>query len=195
MIGLQAGSQPVFSGKPEGPFCLSCTFIFRNERSWIKESVKVSEKLVNTGLSGLQVATCLGLMLVKCSISGHELERYTPDYPGENTPFEFRSVLRGGQLACDVSVGQRLEISWLRDWVTCTKAWYCSSPHKHQNTTTKWISLVYFRIITRWRLLGCPSLIHTFLLLRMSTVATIQVATRLRHPIENQFSDYNKSNK
>ena len=29
----QARSQPVFSGKPEGPFCLSCTFIFRNERN------------------------------------------------------------------------------------------------------------------------------------------------------------------
>ena len=32
---VQARSQPVFSGKPgndfAGPFCLSCTFIFRNE--------------------------------------------------------------------------------------------------------------------------------------------------------------------
>ena len=29
----QARSQPGFFGKPEGPFCLSCTFIFRNERN------------------------------------------------------------------------------------------------------------------------------------------------------------------
>ena len=55
----QARSQPVFSGKPEGPFCLSCTFIFRNERNWMKKSVRVSEKLVSPGLPGLQVATRL----------------------------------------------------------------------------------------------------------------------------------------
>ena len=48
----QACSQPVFSGKPEGPFCLSrtCTFIFRNERNWMKKSASVSEKLVSPGL-------------------------------------------------------------------------------------------------------------------------------------------------
>ena len=37
---LQARSQPIFSGKPEGPFCLSCTFIFRNERNWMKKSAR-----------------------------------------------------------------------------------------------------------------------------------------------------------
>ena len=46
---LQARSQPVFSGKPEGLFCLSCTFIFRNERNWTKKSARVSEKLVSPG--------------------------------------------------------------------------------------------------------------------------------------------------
>ena len=56
---MQARSQPVFSGKPEGPFYLSCTFIFRNERNWMKKSSRVSEKLVSTGLPGLQVATRL----------------------------------------------------------------------------------------------------------------------------------------
>ena len=55
----QARSQPVFSGMPEGPFCLSCTFIFRNERNWMKKSARVSEKLVNPGLPGLQAATRL----------------------------------------------------------------------------------------------------------------------------------------
>ena len=55
----QTGSLPVFSGKPEGPFCLSCTFIFRNEKNWKKESARVSEKLVSPGLSGLQVSTRL----------------------------------------------------------------------------------------------------------------------------------------
>ena len=55
----QVRSQPVFSGKPEGPFCLSCTFIFRNERIWMKKSARVSEKLVSPGLPGLQVATRL----------------------------------------------------------------------------------------------------------------------------------------
>ena len=45
----QARSQPVFSGKLEGPFCLSCTFIFRNERNWMKKSARVSEKLVSPG--------------------------------------------------------------------------------------------------------------------------------------------------
>ena len=55
----QARSQPVFSGKPEEPFCLSCTFIFRSERNWMKKSVRVSEKLVSPGLPGLQIATRL----------------------------------------------------------------------------------------------------------------------------------------
>ena len=52
----QARSQPVFSGKPGITFCLSCTFIFRNERNWMKKSAWVSEKPVSLGLSGLQVA-------------------------------------------------------------------------------------------------------------------------------------------
>ena len=56
---MQVRSQPVFSGKPEGPFCLFCTFIFRNERNWMKKSARVSEKLVSPGLPGLQVATHL----------------------------------------------------------------------------------------------------------------------------------------
>ena len=47
---LQARSQPGFSGKPEGPFRLSSTFIFRNERNWMKKSVWVSENLVSPGL-------------------------------------------------------------------------------------------------------------------------------------------------
>ena len=55
----QARSQPVFSGKPGGQFCLSCTFIFRSERNWMKKSARVSEKLVSPGLPGLQVATHL----------------------------------------------------------------------------------------------------------------------------------------
>ena len=37
---LQARSQPVFSDKSEGPFCLFCTFIFRNERNWTKKSAR-----------------------------------------------------------------------------------------------------------------------------------------------------------
>ena len=49
------------SGKPEGPFCLSCTFIFQSERNWMKKSDRVSEKLVGPGLPGLQVATRLVL--------------------------------------------------------------------------------------------------------------------------------------
>ena len=56
----QARSHPVFSGKPEGPsLCLSFTFIFRDERNWMKKSARVSEKLVSPGLPGLQVATRL----------------------------------------------------------------------------------------------------------------------------------------
>ena len=51
--------QPVFCGKPEGPLCLPYTFIFRNERNWMKKSARVSEKLVSPGLPGLQVATRL----------------------------------------------------------------------------------------------------------------------------------------
>ena len=60
----QVRSQPVFSGKPEGPFCLSCTFFFRNERNWMKKSARVSEKLVSRGLPGLQVATRLIVVVV-----------------------------------------------------------------------------------------------------------------------------------
>ena len=55
----QARSQPVLSGKPGFTFCLSCNFIFRNERNWMKKSARVSEKLVSPGLPGLQVATRL----------------------------------------------------------------------------------------------------------------------------------------
>ena len=60
-VYVQAHSQlPVFSGKPEGPFCLSCNFILRNERNRrMKKSVRFSEKLVSPGLPGLQVATRL----------------------------------------------------------------------------------------------------------------------------------------
>ena len=43
----------------EGPFCLSCIFIFRNERNWMKKGSRVSEKLVSPGLPGLQVTTRL----------------------------------------------------------------------------------------------------------------------------------------
>ena len=64
--GYQARSQPVFSGKPEGPFCLFFTFIFRNERNWMKKSARVSEKLVSPGLPGLQVATRLVILHVAC---------------------------------------------------------------------------------------------------------------------------------
>ena len=60
----QVRSQPVFSGKPEGPFCLSYTFFFRNERNWMKKSARVSEKLVSRGLPGLQVATRLIVVVV-----------------------------------------------------------------------------------------------------------------------------------
>ena len=56
--GKRAASQ-FFSGKPEGTFCLSCTFIFRNERNLMKKSARVLEKLVSPGLPGLQVATRL----------------------------------------------------------------------------------------------------------------------------------------
>ena len=69
MYSIQARSQPVFSGKPEGPFCLYCTFIFRNERNWMKNSARVSEKLVSPGLPGLQVATCL---VYTCAMQGTE---------------------------------------------------------------------------------------------------------------------------
>ena len=46
-----------FSGKPEGPFFLSCTLIFRNENNWMKKSARVSEKLISPVLPGLQVAS------------------------------------------------------------------------------------------------------------------------------------------
>ena len=34
-------------GEGEGAFCLSCTFIFRNERNWIKRIARISDKLVS----------------------------------------------------------------------------------------------------------------------------------------------------
>ena len=42
-----------FSGKHERPFCPSCTFIFRNERKWMKKSARVSEKTGKPGLTWL----------------------------------------------------------------------------------------------------------------------------------------------
>ena len=65
-IHVQARSQPVFSGKPEGPFCLSCTFIFRNERNWMKKSARVSEKLVNPGLPGFRAEERMGVETSHC---------------------------------------------------------------------------------------------------------------------------------
>ena len=76
---MRARSQPVFSVKPEGPFCLSCTFIFRNERNWMKKSARVSEKLVSPGLPGLQVATRLICVMF---LHMHELSTD----PGRGTP-------------------------------------------------------------------------------------------------------------
>ena len=69
VFNKQARSQPVFSGKPEGPFCLSCTFIFRNERNCMKKSARVSEKMVSPGLPGLQVATRLTRSLMHYSVA------------------------------------------------------------------------------------------------------------------------------
>ena len=54
-LQIRCVASQFFSGKPEGPFCLSCTFIFQKERNWMKKSARVSVKLVNPGLSGLQV--------------------------------------------------------------------------------------------------------------------------------------------
>ena len=63
MIQIRRVASQFFSGKPEGPVCLSCTFIFRNERNWVKKNARFSEKLVNPGLPGLQIAT--GLQIEK----------------------------------------------------------------------------------------------------------------------------------
>ena len=60
----QVRSQPVFSGKPKGPFYLSRTFIFRNERNRMEKSARASEKLVSPSLPGLQVATRLLFIIV-----------------------------------------------------------------------------------------------------------------------------------
>ena len=62
---LQAGTvaSQFFLVSPDSHFCLSCTFIFRNERNWMKKSARVSKKLVSPGLPGLQVATRLASTL------------------------------------------------------------------------------------------------------------------------------------
>ena len=43
----------------ERPCYLSCSFLFRNERSWTKKSARVSEKLASPDLPCLLVATLL----------------------------------------------------------------------------------------------------------------------------------------
>ena len=54
MMRRQARSQLVFFGKSEGLFCVSCTFIFRNERnSRMKKSARVSKKNGKPGLTWL----------------------------------------------------------------------------------------------------------------------------------------------
>ena len=58
---LQACSQPVFSGRPEGPFCLYCTFIFRNEGNWIKKC-KDFRKTGKSGLTRLTDSYAPGLI-------------------------------------------------------------------------------------------------------------------------------------
>ena len=42
----------------EGPFCLFCTFIFRNERNWMKKSARVSEKLPASTIKSVQAFRC-----------------------------------------------------------------------------------------------------------------------------------------
>ena len=68
----------------EEPFCLSCTFIFRNERNWMKKSARVSEKLVSPCLPGLQVATCLALVFTFSLLFVHELDT-TQHYTTQET--------------------------------------------------------------------------------------------------------------
>ena len=65
LVNIRHLASQFFSGKPgiiSNSFCLSCTFIFRNERNWMKKSARVSEKLVSKGLPGLQVATRLNMV-------------------------------------------------------------------------------------------------------------------------------------
>ena len=98
-------AKPVFSGKPEGPFCLSYTFIFRNERNWMRKSAWVSEKLVSPGLPDLQIATRL--------IVYSDFARFNP-----------RSLERGGDQIAPPSIFLALNFCSLID---CQKLWYnCS---------------------------------------------------------------------
>ena len=62
---LKRVARQFFSGKPGFTFCLSCTFIFRNERNCMRKSARVSEELVSMGLPGLQVATRLALHKIR----------------------------------------------------------------------------------------------------------------------------------
>ena len=63
----------------EGPFCLSCTFIFRNERYWMKKNARVSEKLVSPGLFGLLVATRLVVKLFANSFMSKQTRKTYTD--------------------------------------------------------------------------------------------------------------------
>ena len=90
---------------PEGPFCLSCTFIFRNERNWMKKSARVSEKPVSPGLPGLQVATGAPANCCKRKhdISFSEFLKSTrrPQTRCSVSPWEVLESLKATFLSCD----------------------------------------------------------------------------------------------
>ena len=66
---IQARSQPVFSGKPGFIFCLSCTFIFRTERNWMKKSARVSEQIGKPGLTWHTGSYAPGILFKKIVMS------------------------------------------------------------------------------------------------------------------------------
>ena len=78
IVSRRVASQ-FFSGKPRndfaGPFCLSCTFIFRNERNWMKKSARVLEKTGKPGLTWLTGSYAPGV--VSCRVvSYRRIESY-----------------------------------------------------------------------------------------------------------------------
>ena len=90
---------------PEGSFCLSCTFIFRNERNWMKKSARASEKPVSPGLPGLQVATGAPANCCKRKhdISFSEFLKSTrqPQTWCSVSPWEVLESLKATFLSCD----------------------------------------------------------------------------------------------
>ena len=133
-------SQPVFPGKPEGSFRLSCTFIFRNERNWIKESARVSEKLVSPDLPGLQVA----MRLIASTLSVLWKIWATPRAP--SSALTFYDKQNKWSFIYGFSATGLIQFHWLSKWLTICCSCFCFQNSRRESDIADIDELAFFSV-------------------------------------------------